>query len=111
MALSGTHITCGFVGSPPAPALMGAAQWSTTMAAAGVTALAASLPASTPPGVTITNLAFEVRPTVDIYVAVGKNPDASQANGSGDSARIFCPANETRNIFCAVGDKLAWIGA
>ena len=48
---------------------------------------------------------YEVRSTADIFVAVAPTPDAT--NG----ARIFVPAGETRNIFCAPGDKLAWIAA
>ena len=110
MALSGTHIACGFVGhhgrDGVVQALLGRVSWSETMAAAGVTANAA--PETTP---TLGEPSFEIRSSVDIFVARGKSPDASQAVGSGNAARIFVPAGETRNVFCGPGDRLAWVAA
>lgn len=108
MALQGTHIACGYVGSPPNGALLGAIQWSRTMAAPGVTDVAALNTDVSIPGIVASNLSFEVRAVADIWVAWGKAPDASQISGSGQSARLFVPANETRNILCQPGDKLAW---
>lgn len=104
MALSGVHVACLFVGGagqgqqiqslakPPA--------WSQTMASAGITTQGAPNydGGSGQP-------CFEIRSSADVYVAIGATPDAT--NGP----RIFVPANETRNIFCASGDKLAWVAA
>ena len=110
MALSGVHVACGYVGGPRddkgGASLARKPAWSQTMAAAGATAQSApsvSGRAGSP--------AFEIRASIDVYVAIGASPDASQANGSGDSARIFVPAGVTRNVFCDGGDKLAWVAA
>ncbi len=104
MALSGVHITCGYVGAKIADdwvgALFGLVSWSQTMASAGTTSQAAPqiFEHRGTPG-------FEVYATFDVFIAVGPAPDA--VNGP----RIFVPAQTTRNIFCNVGDKLAWVPA
>jgi hypothetical protein len=106
MAFTGAHITCGYAGSSSSAGLLPLGRtpvWSQSMAAAGTTALGA------PPVTSQGEPSFEVRAASDIYVAIGTTPDASQANGAGQSARMLIPANETRNIICSVGDKLAWI--
>lgn len=105
MAFSGTHITCCLVGNASGAALAAKPIWSQTMASAGTTSRAA--PGNPEP--IIWSGMFEVRSSADIYVAIGKTPDASQASGVEDAARFFIPANETRNIFVQPGEKLAWI--
>ncbi|MBA9071720.1 hypothetical protein FHR71_005506 [Methylobacterium sp. RAS18] len=108
MALNGVHIACGYVGDAGqkgvVQSLGRAPLWSQTMASAGVTTLAA--PKSDGD---LGSPSFEIRSSQDIYVAFGTTPDASQASGSGGAARILVPANETRNLFCAPGDRLAWV--
>lgn len=111
MALSGAHIACGFVGhhgrDGVVQSLLGRVVWSETMAAAGTTANAA--PETTP---TLGEPCFEIQTSIDIYVARGKAPDASQTVGSGNTARILVKATDTpRNWFCAPGEHLAWIAA
>ena len=109
MALSGVHVACGYVGGYAAISqqipLLSAIAWSQTMTAAGTTSQAA------PSQMAGSDPSFEIRASADVYVAVGAVPDASQATGSGNAARIFVPAGVTRNIFCKPGDKLAWIAA
>lgn len=102
MPLSGAHIACGYVNAFGGAALLGKVIWSQTMGSAGTTMQAAPNPTEVAMGA---GVAFEVRATSDIYVAVGVTPDA--ANGP----RAFVPANETRNFFCRPGDRLAWIAA
>ena len=116
MALTGVHITAGYVGGDGASRVIGAtrqasavqlarkASWSQTMASAGTTAAGAPSKSEIKG-----EPCFEVRSSADIYVAIGTAPDASQAAGTGDTARVFVPANETRNIICDAGDKLAWV--
>jgi hypothetical protein len=111
MALSGVHIVCGYVGGFGAgnfiQSLIGKIAWSQTMASAGTTSQAAPDVASA-----YGAPAFEIRSSVDCYVAIGAVPDASQTTSSTTSnARIFVPSGETRNIFCSKGDKLAWVAA
>lgn len=110
MALSGTHVVCSYIGSPAArqqvQALLGETVWSETMAVPGTTSQVA--PVNAPE---FGEPSFEIRATADIYVAVGAAPNASLALGTGDSARFFVPANETRNVFCRANDKLAWVVA
>lgn len=96
MALNGLHVACGQVTVLQSVALSRKPVWSRTMPNAGVTDLRApDLP----------TIGFEIRAAVDVFVAIGPNPDAA------DDARFFVPANDTRNISCDPGDKLAWIAA
>ncbi|MCJ2040134.1 hypothetical protein MKK55_14465 [Methylobacterium sp. J-059] len=103
MALTGIHVTCAQIGDVNGASLISVAFWSRTMTNPGVTDIAA------PQGRTGMN--FEVRAAVDAWVARGENPDPTQVSGIGDSARILIPANETRNILCIPGDKIAWATA
>lgn len=112
MALTGVHVTCGYVTAAPGGALLGNQAWSQTMSSAGTTAVGASQPQSGPlGGGTSSLLGFEVTTSADAWVAWGTAPDASQASGSEATARILVRAGETRNILCRLGDKLAWVAA
>lgn len=102
MPLSGAHIACGYVNAFGGAALLGKVIWSQTMSGAGTTTQAAPNQTDAAIGPGGFNLAFEVRASSDVYVAVGAAPDAT--NGP----RAFVPANETRNFFCRPGDRLAW---
>ncbi len=108
MALTGVHVACLFVGGAGASRqvveISGKAAWSQTMASPGTTTQAAVSNSQT-----YGDPCFEIRSAADVYVAVGKNPDASQTTGTGDTARILVAGGETRNIFASPGDKLAWI--
>lgn len=111
MAISGVHIACGFAYASGGVSLFGAA-WSQTMANPGTTGKTAAAPAvggNKPTGMPV--LCFEVRADRDIWVAIGATPDASQANGEGQQARLPIPSGETRYIPCTAGDKLAWTAA
>ena len=103
MALTGVHVLCTSVRIVNGASLTGASLWSETLAAPGTTTQSA-------PG---SDAVFEVRAAVDAYVAIGKNPDASQISASAqNTARVFIPGGETRNLFCsAPGDRLAWFAA
>lgn len=98
MALNGLHVTCAPIANFQSVALMKRPAWSHTMANPGSTTLKAP---------SVPMIAFEVRSSVDAFVAIGPNPDASP-DGEG---RIFVAANVSRQIFCDAGDKLAWIAA
>lgn len=95
MALSGVHISCVTVSSRGSASLVSKINWSQTMDNEGVTSLGAMPDGSS----------FEIYPAADVFVAVGPNPDASEA-GAG---RLFCPAGITRNVYCAPGDRVAWV--
>lgn len=110
MALSGAHIACVYVGAlgslHSSHSLTAGIAWSETMANAGTTSRAAASSdeyTGSP--------CFEITASVDIYVAIGKSPVASNVSGDGAQGRIFVRANETRNLFCNPGDKLAWVAA
>ena len=106
MALSGVHIACGYVGGAgqrlAIQSLARAPGSSQTMAIAGTSALAA--PAfdgqhGAP--------SFEIRTfTVDIWFAIGPNPDAT-----GGARLPLTVADGPRNVFCSPGDKIAWVAA
>ena len=98
MALNGLHVTCAPIANYQSVALMKRPAWSHTMATSGVTTLKAP---------SVPMIAFEVRSSVDAFVAIGPTPDAPP-DGEG---RIFVAANVTRQIFCDPGDKLAWLAA
>ncbi len=104
MALSGMHITCGYVGAPvykgTGQALMGKLTGAQTMASPG-TATPVAPEATAQKG----DPAFQVRASADSYVSIGPAPDASSAS----SLRHFIPANETVTIYAEPGDKIAWI--
>jgi hypothetical protein len=102
MALSGVHVACCPVYNLNNASLIGAPDWSQTMASGGTTT-------NTVPGGG--SRVFVVRATADIYVAIGQAPDASQTTGLGDSARIAIDAGTTQTIVCASGQKLAWVAA
>lgn len=110
MALSGVHVACGYVGDEgqrdTVVTLARAPVWSQTMAAAGTTASSAPKKDRG-----LGSPCFEIRASKDVYVAIGAAPNASGTSGTGQTARVFIPANETRNLFCAPGDKLAWVDA
>jgi hypothetical protein len=112
MALTGVHVTCGYVGAAPGGALLGNQAWSQTMTSAGVTSIGAAFPQSGVVGAGAASLlGFEVTAAADAWVAWGAAPDASQVAGSEATARILVRAGETRNILCRPGDKLAWVAA
>lgn len=119
MALSGIHVACSYCGGsayddtnwarpladswpPKSPAvpLMRAPIWSETLASAATTTNAA--PAENPAQA---EWLFEIRASVDSYIAIGANPDAS------GGPRLFVAANDFREVFCSPGDKLAWVAA
>lgn len=105
MALSGVHVACGYVGGAgrnlQVQALMKKPVWSETLAAAGTTTNVAPTSVDQSVG----DPCFEIRSSLDVFVAISSGPNATTG------ARLFVPANETRNVFCAPGDKLAWIAA
>jgi len=101
MALSGVHVACCPVFNLNNASLVGRPTWSQTLASAGTTTNAA------PEG----SSAFVIRAAVDVYVAMGVAPDASQTSGSGDAARVFVEANATQTFAANAGQKLAWVAA
>jgi hypothetical protein len=111
MALTGVHVTCSYVTIISGVGLVAGAAWSETIGSPGATTNTAKNPARMPSrgdGLLI----FEVSSATDAYVAVGTNPDATQANGAGDAARTLIRGGaDPRPIACVVGDKLAWLGA
>lgn len=110
MALSNkVHVACSFVGASGQGSriqdLTRSPVWSETLSAAGVTTQAAPASSSS-----YGDPCFEISAGVDVYVAIGPTPDASQAVGStGNSARLVVRSGETRNVFCKQGDKLAYV--
>jgi hypothetical protein len=115
MALSGVHVACGFAGGQGAGGF--AVQigrppvWSETLAAASTTVNVAP-PYRGERDAHRGSPTFEIRASVDVFIAIGPVPDASQtvSTMSGNS-RLFVPAGETRNVFCNPNDKLAWVAA
>ncbi len=108
MALSGTHIACGYYGTPfnkgptPVPTLLSTLVWSQTMANPGTTTNAA-------PGAKkdYGPLIFEVYASADIYVSYGAPSVIDAASG----ARVFVPATTVCDFLVQPGDKLAWTTA
>jgi hypothetical protein len=106
MALSGTHIACGYSGPVHDKnhnvALLSECMWSQTMASAGTTTNASPIESSVA-GAPI----FSIISTVDIYFAIGTAPDAT--NGP----RRFLQANTPIDVFGkrAGGEFLAWVAA
>ena len=110
MALSGVHIACGFIGGSRfyqgESDLVRKPSWSQTMATAGTTSQAAPDNGHRPGmGADLGQPSYEIRSSLDVFVAIGPTPDATSG------ARLFVAAGETRNVFCDVGDKLAWVAA
>ena len=106
MALNGAHIACGYTHGIIGVAPLASVAWAQTLPAAGATGQAAPANSaiSLPLGGSIVQ-AFEVRTSVDAYVAVGPSPDAAIG------PRVLVPANTTRTLACAPGDRLAWAAA
>jgi hypothetical protein len=99
MALSGVHVVFGFVQkSGKFSNLFGAALWSETIASDGVTEQSATFGMHGSP-------AFSIRAALDVFVSIGKQPDASV------SPRHFVPAGEWIVFPCFEGDRLAWTAA
>ncbi|WP_407529460.1 hypothetical protein [Methylobacterium oryzisoli] len=111
MAFAGCHVACLYVNSPGAPGLIGGLQWSETLASAGTTSRAMPSNPSGPYPVGNYFPSFEITVSAESWVAVGPNPDASQASGTGNAARFRIGAGETRNVWCTAGDKVAWAAA
>lgn len=101
MALSGVHVAFGYVretaGADP---LFRDVLWSETDTTGffGVTEAPATASLLGTP-------AFEVRASVDVWVAVGKSPDARS------SPRRLVLAGEAAIFPCNEGDRLAWADA
>lgn len=104
MALSGTHILCGYAGGRgffnTTLAVFNEMMWSQTMSNPGTTTNSA--PASND---SWGDPLFRVHASQDIYIAVGGSPDPTSG------ARMFVPANMTIDVFAAHNDKLAWVTA
>ena len=105
MALSGLHVVCGYAGgrTPNTPfplPLPASAAWSETLAVAGSTTNKA-------PGndATFGQPMMSVRSSVDAWVAMGENPNATSG------PRRYIAANTDYDFFVNTGDKLAWIAA
>lgn len=98
MAFDGVHIACVVVSTRGAASLVSRTLWSQTMTDPGVT----DRGSMSEPGAS-----FEIYPATDVFVSVGQDPDASDAS----SARLFCPAGVTRNVYCAPRDRVAWVPA
>ncbi|MFG1332011.1 hypothetical protein V5F41_12260 [Xanthobacter autotrophicus] len=99
MAFSGVHIVYGMLQNVSESSdVFGGALWSETMAAPGVTALAATK-------ATARVDAFSILPTFDVFVAIGNAPNAAQ------SPRHLVLAGERVLLPCALGDKVAWVAA
>lgn len=111
MSFSGVNIACGYVRIIRGSAFVTTMAWHRTMAAPGVTNTPARAPARRSPGDIESALGFEVTTDQEIWVAWGPAPDASQASGEEDTARIRVHAGETRTILCNRGDLLAWVAA
>lgn len=100
MAFTGVHITYGSVCKvSDGNAIFGEALWSQTMNAAGVTDLASSDYNSSK------KKAFLVQAAMDIFVSVGKVPNAA------GSPRYLVRGGLDVPITCEPGDKLAWVAA
>ncbi|KQS90280.1 hypothetical protein [Rhizobium sp. Leaf386] len=104
MAFTGLHVLCAVSGdqSPgngDKAEILGAPFWSRTMASANTTDV----------GAPKDGVIFRVRAAAASWFAIGQTPDASQASGSGQSAREYIEAGEVIDRNVAAGDKLAWI--
>lgn len=108
MAFSGLHVAAGYAGAASnrwaSVAIIGRTVWSQTMASAGVTTNVAP-PTRDVEGDPI----FQVSTSIDAFVAIGPNPDAT--NGP----RQFIKANSDglggMSLYANPGDKLAWVPA
>ena len=104
MALTGLHVSAGYAGSAThryaSAKILGRQLWSQTLATAGTTANTA--PASRD---TEGDPIFQIAASVDAFVAIGPNPDAT--NG----ARIFVRANTDWTAYAQQGDRLSWVPA
>lgn len=96
MAFTGTHITYGRVKTvAPGVALMGAPNWTETLATPGTTTKAATLDSTAD--------CFMIQPAADIFVAIGQTPNAAV------NPRVLIRAGEAVMIPCAKGNKVAWV--
>ena len=96
MAFTGTHITYGRVKTvSPGAALMGAPDWSESMATPGTTDKAATLDTTAD--------CFLIQPTADIWVSVAPVPNAAVDH------RMLIRGGEAVTIPCAKGDRVAWV--
>lgn len=104
MALSGLHVSAGYAGPASqrysGAKILGRQMWSQTLASAGTTTNAAP-PTRDAEGEPI----FQIASSVDAFVSIGPNPDAT--NGT----RIFVRANTDWTVYAQPGDKLTWIAA
>lgn len=107
MALTGVHIACAYAGGFGRNGIhvraMSAPVWSQTMATAGTTQAA---PLGTADGDPI----FEINPAVDIWLAIGPNPDAV----NGPRSFVFKVSDGSIGgayRFGKPGDKVAWVAA
>lgn len=99
MALSGVQVTCAYGRRDSDVPLLSRPQWSQTMASATTTNSAAPVNDNDRFGI----LVFAITTTVDIFYAIGPNPNAS------NSPRMYLGAGKSYDIEVQPGDKLAWI--
>ena len=102
MALAGLHIVCSRVAVRSGATLPIYPDWSETIALGGTTVNTAL------DGNSI--LLVSAGPA-DAHFAVGKNPVANLAVGTGESARYFIRAGQDKEVFCNTGDKLTCVAA
>ncbi|WFU84372.1 hypothetical protein QA645_17010 [Bradyrhizobium sp. CIAT3101] len=103
MAFSGVHVSCGYAGyNKRNIALLAECKWSQSMATAGTTTNASPVESEV-----LGAAVFSITATLDIYFAIGTNPDAT--NGP----RRFLQMNTSMDVFAKRegGEYLAWIAA
>lgn len=106
MALPSVHVICGFAGGDGSEGqkqgiqpLFRDIQWSEAPAAGVATASSAKEQSNARPVFRITN-------TIDVYVAIGTSPDASQ-----DPRFALRATDAPHDIYVKQGDRLAWQAA
>jgi len=107
MPMTGAHISCSTI-STSATALKSVCLWSETFASVAAQQVTGVHPVAANLG----RVCFEIAAGVDLYYAIGSDPNATVASSTtNNNARTFLAAGAKENVFGMPGDKVAIVAA
>lgn len=101
MSFPGIQVSCCPVRNNGGAPLYGAPLWTETLSATSNDKTTRKV------GTEGSLVIFVITPSVDCFIAVGVNPDATQPSGDGEKARLPAPAGVTQTIPGAYGQSVA----
>ena len=105
MALSGLHVAFGYAGSPAPGGMDVTALSRNTVASETLTNPGATTITAPAGALELGQAVASLRCSVDAWIAIGPNPNASA------NPRRYLSANTDFDIFVFAGDKVAWAAA